>query len=98
MTLLIGLAGYRLWRLIAMDVILEQPRDWLYDRAEGSRAGEWFVEMISCVWCLGWWLTGLLAATAALVQNWSTLEFVLVWPAASAVAGLVRVLDPSSRD
>lgn len=94
-TLLIGLATYRLWRLVAVDNILDRPRDWFYNRANGP-VSRWFGEMIGCVWCLGFWIAGGMTATAALTYHWGWLEALVVWVAASAVAGFAGRLDPSS--
>ena len=46
-TLLVGLASYRLWRLIGEDSITEPLRD---------RLPEWAFEMTTCPWCLGSWI------------------------------------------
>ena len=47
--LVIGLASYRVWRLIAQDSITEPLRDQLDD--EG-----WAIGLVSCPWCLGSWV------------------------------------------
>lgn len=94
-TLLIGLATYRLWRLVAEDNILDGPRDRLYDRVDGP-VSRWFADMVSCVWCLGFWIAGGMTATAALAYDWDLLVSLVVWVAASAVAGFAGRLDPSS--
>lgn len=97
-TLLVGLATYRLWRMIARDKILDRPRDWFFDKANGDTPVRlWFVEMIDCVWCLGFWIAGGLAATVALSSGRSTMEGLLLWLASATVAGLVRQLDHGAR-
>ena len=50
--ILLGLAAYRTWRLLAEDSILDKPRLRLYQRIRK----ESFVDFISCPWCFGWWL------------------------------------------
>lgn len=62
-TVLIGLASYRLWRLVAVDTILDKPRDWLLVRVPG------YIEtLITCPWCLGSWVAfGVTWATDAVV-------------------------------
>jgi hypothetical protein len=50
-TLVIGLASYRLWRLVAEDAITEGPREWVL-----ARSPEKVRELIECPWCLGSWL------------------------------------------
>lgn len=50
-TILIGMASYRIWRLIAEDSITEAPREWVL-----ARMPEKIDEMVRCSWCLGTWL------------------------------------------
>lgn len=49
--LLIGVASYRLWRLLAVDTITEAPRDWVL-----VRLPQWVDDMTMCPWCAGSWL------------------------------------------
>ena len=49
--LLIGVASYRLWRLLAEDLVIEHWRDWMLVRSPA-----WVDAMISCAWCLGSWV------------------------------------------
>lgn len=58
-TVLIGLGSYRLWRLVAVDTILDKPRDWLL-----VRLPPWVDKLVSCGWCLGSW--------AAFGVTWAT--------------------------
>ena len=44
---LIGVASYRLWRLLGEDTITEPLRD---------RLPEWALELVVCSWCLGSWV------------------------------------------
>jgi hypothetical protein len=60
---LIAVASYRLWRLIAEDTILDRPRKWalrLGGWQEGDDAPpgyrEKWGEFLICPWCLGWWI------------------------------------------
>jgi hypothetical protein len=80
-TLLIGVASYRIYRLIAEDSITEHYRDWVLVRSPA-----WVDAMVSCAWCLGstltfavTWLTDiaiglqapvLVALAAAVVVGW----------------------------
>lgn len=60
-TILIGLASYRVWRLLAEDSIIEPPRAWVLDRSP-----MWITELVVCHWCLGSWIAfGLTWATDA---------------------------------
>lgn len=48
---ILSLALFRLIKLIGDDTILDQPRDWLSDHF-----GDTFDELITCPWCIGFWL------------------------------------------
>jgi hypothetical protein len=85
--LLLGLASFRLWRLLAEDTLLDQPRA-RFLRA--LPAGEFW---LTCPWCsgawlsIGWWLAWVCS------HHWS---LVVATPfAISAVVGLIAAnLDP----
>ena len=60
--LLLGLASYRTWRLLAEDTVLDTPRAWvvgLSDWKEGQRTPssyrEKLAEFLTCPWCFGFW-------------------------------------------
>ena len=64
--ILLSLASYRTWRLLAEDEILDRPRNWLLKldpkwREEGDPTGPDYREklgnFLSCPWCLGFWIT-----------------------------------------
>lgn len=91
-TLLNGLAAFRLWRLAAVDSITEPFHGRL--RASTHPVAQWFDTLVSCPWCLGfwiatgltwgvWWLTGAYGVVDALIMMW----------AASAVTGLIASAD-----
>lgn len=48
---LLSLAAFRSWKLIAEDAIFDRPRLWFV-----GRVPKWMVELIECPWCLGLWL------------------------------------------
>lgn len=56
---LLALAGFRLWKLIGDDAVLDRPRDWALDRlaprGEWSRWG-WLDYFLTCPWCAGAWI------------------------------------------
>ncbi len=85
---LLALGTYRLWRLLAEDVILDWPRNKLAP-AESKRS-----EFLACAFCAGAWLT--IAAWLFWVwqPHWA---LVTATPfAISALSGLVAAnLDPS---
>jgi hypothetical protein len=87
--ILIGLASYRLWRIVGRDQIADPIRVWLINR-EG-RFWTFVGDLLHCAWCLGWWLAG--AITVALFWGSPLLHIALIWCGASAVAGLLGMLD-----
>lgn len=81
------LAGgaYRLWRLVAFDVILEPFRG-----VVGVRQA--LGEFVGCPWCLGFWIT---LAWWLAWQAWPHGTLVVAAPLAMSLAvGLVSRLDP----
>jgi len=77
---LIGIASYRLYRLIAEDTATEHWRDWVL-----SRSPVWVDAMVSCSWCLGSWVAfGITWATDATVGLQAPM---LVGLAAAVVVG-----------
>lgn len=87
---LIALASYRAWRLIAMDQITEPLRAPLV--ASDSRVAVWALDLIGCPWCLGWWLAGVATALATAHNDWGLIESALVWLAASTLTGWIANL------
>lgn len=91
-TLLIGLAAFRLWRLAAIDSITEP----IHGRLRASRhpVMQWFDTLVSCPWCLGFWIaTGLTWGVWWLTDAYSTVDALIMMWAASAVTGLVASVD-----
>lgn len=78
----IGLASYRLFRLVSIDAITEAPREWVL-----TRSPEKVRELIECGWCAGSWI--------AFAVTWGTDAAiglpapVLVGLAAAAVVGMI---------
>jgi hypothetical protein len=88
---ILALAAYRLWKLLAEDAILDRPRAWAMAQAERRGHGDLFATWLTCPWCSGLWLTG-----------WVWLWWA-VWPnaiwgasvlAASTIIGLIARHDP----
>jgi len=89
LSLLVGLVGFRLWRIVAVDSILDTVRERVL-----VRAPEWLSELVYCAWCLGWWITGLLALlVVGLGFGLVWWQVLLVWPMASVVTGLLAKVD-----
>lgn len=100
--LLLALAAYRVWRLLAEDAILDRPRRKLTRLGsawqkegdpvpEGYRA-EW-AKFLLCPWCLGFWVSLAWWAAWQASEKWA---LVACTPfALSAAVGMIRVnLDP----
>jgi hypothetical protein len=96
--LLLGLASYRIYRLIAMDTLLDIPRAWLVG-LRGWREGQpiprgyrnRLANFLVCPWCLGFWVA--LASWGAW-QLWPHAALVVAAPfAISAVVGFLSRLD-----
>jgi len=89
LTLIIGLAAFRLWRLAARDSIFIRPRQWLYNRLP-----EFLSEMVDCCWCLGTWIAFGLTTAAYYVE-----PFVYPWlvgiAAASVTGWLGKTENPN---
>ncbi|MEW2633351.1 DUF1360 domain-containing protein [Streptomyces sp. NPDC048389] len=69
---LLGLAGYRATQLAVHDTILDPARDrmhaWHESRPD-SATREFVIALISCVYCMGWWISGAILATYLLVTG-----------------------------
>lgn len=95
---LLGGASFRVFRLIAMDTILDKPRGWLVGLGvwkEGmpvpSNYRKGLAEFLVCPWCLGFWVT---LAWWLAWQEWSHGALVVAAPfAISAAVGLLAQLD-----
>lgn len=62
---LLAAAGYRATQLVLHDTILDGPRRIVFDwhaRKETSKTRTAAITLISCPYCMGWWLSGLLLA------------------------------------
>jgi hypothetical protein len=91
---LLGLAAYRIFRLIGVDTVLDVPRAWLVGLAgwqegrptpAGYRQG--LAEFLVCPWCLGFWTA---FAWWGSWQLWPHGSLVVAAPfAISALVGLI---------
>lgn len=97
-TLFVGvwLASYRLWKLLAKDVIFDKPRKWFFRRFPPDPATAALVKasrvsylgvFIACAWCSGAWLSFAVVAVVCQVQS---IPLPVMWGlATSAAVGLV---------
>lgn len=97
---LLGFAGYRATQLAVHDTILDPVRDrihaWHENRPTSSVRSA-AVSLISCVYCMGWWISGALLAVYLLLTDQFTgvplLLHGIEWLAVAGAAVLVNRLD-----
>lgn len=97
---LLAFAGYRGTQLAVHDTILDPARDriheWHEQRPE-STAREFVVTLISCVYCMGWWISGVILAIYLLVTGQFTGTPLLVhgiqWLAVAGAAVFLNRVD-----
>jgi Protein of unknown function (DUF1360) len=76
--ILLALAAFRVWRLLAVDMVLDGPRERL------PKSWAWFVD---CPWCLGFWVS---LGWWAGYQLWPHAALVVAVPfAVSTLVGLL---------
>jgi hypothetical protein len=97
---LLALATFRVFHLIAEDTILDRPRRKLLrlakDWEEGDDFGDeyrlkWAI-FITCVWCLGWWIGLGWWGLWLLFGDW-TLVAATPWALSAVVAAIAVALD-----
>ena len=55
--LLLAVAAWRVWQLLADDTILDRPRKWIAKVDEHNRVGrEGLADFLECPFCLGFWV------------------------------------------
>ncbi|UQA95628.1 DUF1360 domain-containing protein [Streptomyces halobius] len=94
---LLGFAGYRATQLAVHDTILDPVRDRIHawhERRPESATRTFVVTLISCVYCLGWWISGaLLAAYLLTTDQWTGTPLLLHGLEWFAVAGVAVFLN-----
>lgn len=84
---LASLATYRLTRLVTADKITEPIREWVTARSD------WFGYLVTCDWCLSIWFS-VIPTYLIVCHNESTpARFFLFALAASAITGLVSMIE-----
>lgn len=101
----IGLAGYRLARLVAVDSLTEGARSYLFwaghdDPDDGepvvtSRPLAWLYRLVSCPFCVGVWIV---AGLYLLWAHVSDARPFIAAIAAMGVAAILAVYDRSATD
>lgn len=96
----LALAGYRLTQLGVHDAILDPIRDrifaWQARRPE-SKLRTLVITLISCIYCLGWWLTGATLAAYLLWPDNRLVQVGITWFAVAGAAVLLNRWDDTRR-
>ncbi|PWI06518.1 hypothetical protein DIZ27_32780 [Streptomyces sp. NWU339] len=89
----LGLAGYRATQLGVHDSILDPVRQrlgsWHAAKIE-SKPRALLIQLISCIYCLGWWASGAVLAAWHFWGDNPIIQFGLLW---FAVAGAQSLLN-----
>lgn len=86
---LLVLAAFRVTRLIGWDDITEPWRQRLVKKHPKG----WRPKLITCPWCIGWWV-GLAWWAAWLIENKWTLVAATPWAISAGVGLIAKNLDP----
>lgn len=100
---LLALASWRVYRLLAEDTILETPRRKLLRMSdswaeEGDDPGEEYLWRwglwLGCPYCAGFWVSGVVLIAYSIIIDWpGTFEFIVSWLALSAAVALLAKID-----
>ncbi|MEV6565876.1 DUF1360 domain-containing protein [Streptomyces kronopolitis] len=94
---LLALAGYRATQLAVHDSILDPVRDRIdewHQRRPESTLRTAVVTLMSCVYCMGWWIAGALLATWLLATGtWGEAPMLVHGVEWLAVAGAAVLLN-----
>lgn len=82
---LLGLATYRLTRLITRDEIFSNFRDWVWEKRppDSSKLGY----LLTCEWCMSIWVASLLQISRMIIPIPTNIVVTVL--ALSAIAGLL---------
>lgn len=102
---LLAAAGYRGTQLAVFDSILDAPRavvfDWHSRRTESATRTA-AVTLISCIYCMGFWVSGAVLATYLLTTGqWTTAPLLVhgvEWFAVAGAQALFSRWDNSRKD
>lgn len=84
------LVAWRVWRIVAVDTITEPLRARFLFR--DGRGWEWFAELVTCPWCLGFWISGGVVAAYVFGVGLPWWLFLVGWLAVSAGVGITNAL------
>lgn len=93
----LGFAAYRATQLAVHDTILDAARDRLFTwhgRAPESKARTFVITLVSCIYCMGWWVSGAVLATYLLATGqWTGVPLLVHGVEWFAVAGVQALLN-----
>ncbi|MFZ3595049.1 DUF1360 domain-containing protein [Streptomyces sp. BH104] len=102
---LLALAGYRATQLAVHDTILDPARDRIFDwhgQKPTSSVRAALVTLISCPYCMGWWICGaLLAVWLWTTGTWRDAPIVVhgfEWLALAGAAALLNRWDDTREE
>jgi hypothetical protein len=89
----LGFASYRATQLGVHDTILDPARQrlaaWHANNID-SRPRKFLMQLISCIYCFGWWLSGAVLTAWWFWRDNPVIKFGLLW---FAVAGIQALLN-----
>ncbi|MGO4423277.1 DUF1360 domain-containing protein [Streptomyces sp. MCAF7] len=97
MLVVLGFAAYRATQLGVHDTILDPGRErlaaWQANNLD-SKARAFLIQLISCVYCLGWWLSGITLLVYLLAtDSWGDALWLVHGVEWFAVAGVQALLN-----
>jgi amino acid permease len=96
--LILGIAAYRLTRLLVIDSLLEPGRTKFHTMLETHQGYMWakVYDLVSCTWCVGVYVSMLIYCTFLwdIFLHWTRLD----WLSAIAVAGVQGMLHAIEPD
>lgn len=95
------LAAWRATRAVTVDAITQPFREWLVRWSFSERAGhwrEWVHDLLTCQHCLGFWLSGLVAAAWAFGDGLGGYQGLVLWWAVAGGQSLLTLLLASERE
>ncbi|MEU1180630.1 DUF1360 domain-containing protein [Streptomyces sp. NPDC005820] len=93
----LGVAAYRATQLGVHDSILDPARErlaaWQANNLD-SKARAFLIQLISCIYCLGWWLSGVTLLVYLLAtDSWGAAPWIVHGIEWFAVAGVQALLN-----
>jgi Protein of unknown function (DUF1360) len=92
---LVGLACYRLTRLVVVDTFppIARPREWIERRTLGTRL-EMLGDLLTCHWCASGWISMALVAGVDWFSSVPVPLPVITWAGVWAVGAGLNQLEP----